>query len=358
MAKSFAQIFEKNQPLKRAPRGSVIEAKILQITSNHIIADIGGKSEGIVTGINLSENREFAKTLKTGDSVQVLVTNQDATSGLIQVSLKPASAGFVWTQLENAHDKKTPVKTRVTEKTRGGLEVEVMGINSFIPNSQLGRAIQNGPDLVGRSITCLVLDANRDKNQLVLSERAISEKEEIERQVSVLSKLNQGEILDGKVVNVVPFGAFVEVTAGGTVLTGLVHKSEISWESLPASPARAGQAGSEELEPGQDVKVVVLGVKEANLSLSVKRAGRDPWQEAMDITRDSTIAGTIVRTNDRNIVVEVRPGIEGTISRSKIPVGASYQVGDKINCIIENIDLEKHRLSLSLQLTVKPIGYK
>lgn len=344
--KTFAELFEKSVSPTRVPRGSVVQAKILSIAGNKILLDIGGKSEGIVTGNNFTESRDFIDTLSVGQVVPVLVTGQDAIEGLLQVSLKPAAGNFSWEILARAHDKKEPVKARIIEKSRAGAEVNVFGITSFIPNSQLGKNLQNTIDSEGRSISVLVVSADRERNELILSERAISEKEEIERQITILSKLNQGEIMDGKVINVVPFGAFVEVVKDGVTLTGLVHKSEISWES------------SEELEAGQDVKVVVIGVKDTNLSLSVKRAGRDPWTDATSLTKDATVSGTVVRTNERNVIVEVMPGIEGTISKGKIPVGADPKVGDKINCIIENIDLERHRISLSLQLTAKPIGYK
>lgn len=346
MAKTFAELFEKSQSPKRASRGAVVEAKILSTSSNSILLDIGGKSEGIVTGSNFAEVRDFAQTLKVGDSLQVLITGQDSIEGLTQVSLRPASGGFVWEQLIKARDNKTNVKARVIEKSRGGLEVEVMGISSFIPNSQIGKQLQNAQDLDGRTLSVRVLDANKARNQLVLSERAISEKEEIDRQIEILSKLKQGEVMEGKVINVVAFGAFVEVVKDGVTLTGLVHKSEVSWDS------------SEELEPGQNVKVNVIGVKEANLSLSVKRAGRDPWTDATNLKKDSSVTAVVTRVNERNVMAQVLPGVEGTITRSKLPAGTNPKAGDKLNCFIENIDLEKHRLNLSLQLTVKPIGYK
>lgn len=344
--KTFAELFGQKAAPKRLSRGLVVDAKILSLTPNSILVDIGAKSEAVVTGTNFSENREFIRTLKVGDTVRVLVTGQEAIEGLVQVSLKPAASGFVWEQLARARDKKEAVKARVTERGRGGLEVNVWGISSFIPNSQLGKQLQNAADTTGRSISVMVLSADRSKNQLVLSERAISEKDQIERQIEVLAKLTPGEIMDGKVANVVPFGAFVEVAKDNVTLTGLVHKSEVSWNR------------EQELEPGQGVKVTVLGVKDANLSLSVKRAGSDPWQDAENLTKDSPTAGTVVRTTERNIIVEVMPGVEGTIARSKLPAGSVPEVGERISCLVENIDIAKHRLSLSPQLTAKPIGYK
>lgn len=345
--KTFAELLLQQHSIRSVHRGEILNARILSVSPNNLILALGSKSEGIVSGNNFAEVRDFAKTLRVGDTVAVLVTGQEGAEGLTQVSLKPAASGFVWEQLVAARDKKEPVKARVIEKSRGGLEVSVLGIASFIPNSQLGRQVQNAGDIAGRSISVIVLSLDRDKNQLVLSERAVSEKDQIERQIEVLSKLKQGEILDGKVVNIVAFGAFVEVVKDGMTLTGLVHKSEISWDN------------SKELESGQSVRAVVLNVKDANLSLSIKRTlSGDPWEKTKDLKKDMLVSGVVVRTTERNIIVEIMPGVEGTITRSKLPAGINPQVGDKVNCIIENVDIEKHRLALSLQLTVKPIGYK
>ena len=120
MTKTFAELFSAGEPLKRAVRGTVVSAKIISISSNSIIADIGGKAEAIITGNNFSESRDFISTLHMGDSVAVLVTSQDAIQGLIQVSLKPASGDFSWKALKNAKEKKEPVKARVIDKSREG----------------------------------------------------------------------------------------------------------------------------------------------------------------------------------------------------------------------------------------------
>lgn len=344
-------------------RGETVVARVLSVAPGRIILDIGAKSEGVVSGLEYDAVREFAKTLRAGDEVTATVVTPETYDGTALLSLKTSGRSAGWKLLKIAQENQQPVKIVVKESKRSGLFGEVFGIPCFIPNSHLGKnTLQQGQAIIDRTLSVLVLEVDSDRERIVVSERAVSEKEEFAKQQSILASITPGERFLGEVTHIVPFGAFVGITKNGVHLEGLVHLSEISWEKV-SDPSSV-------VAVGDKVDVVALGdpssgragpplARAGQLSFSIKRAQEDPWQGiAEKFGTDSEIAGTAVRAAERNFIVEVQPGIEGTLAKSKIPHGMVLQIGQKVECFVESVDESKRKLVLGLRLTTKPVGYK
>lgn len=337
-------------------RGQNFNASVVSINPARIVLDIGSKAEGVVEGEELRAVSEFVKTLKVGDQLEATVVASERSDGLIALSLKNAAGTLGWEMLEKAQKEKKPIEVSVKNVTPNGWQVEAFGLAAFIPMSNLGKTVQPH-----KTSHVMVESVDRASGRLILSERAISEKDEMGRIDEILTRLSSDEILEGEVVKISPFGVFVEVSlpaqAGkdGTKLEGLVHVSEMSFSHV-VDP-------NEVVSVGEKVKVVVLPKREqaglrqqGRISFSMKKALPDPW-EKLTLEKDSQVSGRIIRETATNFVIDVS-GIEGMVAKSKIPAGMTLKVGDKIEGLVEEINKEKKRLKIGLQLKAKPIGYK
>jgi ribosomal protein S1 len=250
--------------------------------------------------------------------------------------------------------------------TKGGLLVDAEGVFGFIPTSQLGKEWEgNLASAVGKEIRAKVLEVDRSQNRLVLSERAVSEVEEIAGRKKALSAIKVGGDYEAIVVGVVPFGVFaeIEISSGSgkkrekqaeqIKLEGLIHISELSWEKID-DVNRAVRVGDK-------IKVQVIGIDEDNgkLALSVKRLTDDPWGVVQKKYKtDSKHTGVVVKVAPYGVLVRLDKGIEGLIHASKMPGDMAFAEGQKVEVFVESVDLEKRRLSLGVILSAKPVGYK
>lgn len=231
------------------------------------------------------------------------------------------------------------------------------GLPGFIPTSQLGKKASNNPQaLIGTRFEAMVIDADRYDNKIVLSERGVSEADEIKLAKVALKKISDGEVYTGKVTKIYSFGAFVQIQVAVkknqmVSVDGLVHISELSWEKV-ADPR-------EVVTEGDSVKVKVIGKKDDKLSLSIKQAKKDPWENAVKkYKKDKKVKGKVVRSSDYGVFVQLEPGVEGLIHMTKIPPATKLEEGKKVNVYVEEIDSKTRKLSLGLVLTKKPVGYK
>ena len=349
MAALLAQ--EKYRP-RVLRRGETLQGSVREVTAGRVLIDIGAKSEGLVSGEEYDAVREFVKTLRAGTYVPVTIITPETPEGTALVSLRGAARTFAWEKVAEAVVSQRPLQARVIHVARGGITVELVGISCFIPTIELGKYVREASfALVGKNIAVRVLNFDRDKERIIVSERAVSEKEEIARVQELVKSISVGERLVGEVTKIAPFGAFIEIAKDNVLIEGLVHISELSWEKIddPSSVVSVGDT----------VEVVVLGEREGRLALSLKRAGGDPWQGAEQrFPPDTPVSGTVTKIMDRNIVVEVEPGIEGIIQRRTLPPGAEPRVGERIACFVEKVEEEKRRMMLTVRLTTKPVGYK
>jgi ribosomal protein S1 len=230
--------------------------------------------------------------------------------------------------------------------------VEVDGITGFIPTSQLGREISKKPeDLVGHKFEAKIIDFDKEQNKIVLSEKEVSQADEIGKFRDALKNIPDGAEFDGVVTTVYDFGAFVKIESDKVPLEGLVHISELSWDKV--------QNASDIIKMGDKVKVKVIGKKNEKLALSIKQTLNDPWAGVdKKYTKDTKVEGKVVRISDFGMFVSLEPGVEGLVHITKIPPTQKFEVGDEVDVTVDEIDSKAKKLSLGLVLTSKPIGYK
>ena len=337
-------------------KGQRVSARILSKTPEAVIFDIGGKSEGIVKEKAYTDAKEFIETLKVGDVVLVTVLVPETRDGITILALKDAMRDIAWEDIVKAKEAGTPVPVLGKGVGVSGFVVDVMGIEGFIPTSQLGKEVSaQGQNLVGKYFKAKVMEVDKMNKKIVLSEKEVSEAGDIALAKKALAGIKEGEIYDGVVTTVAPFGAFVKieipVKKERAHIEGLVHVSEISW----------GKVGlpSDVLSEGDKVNVKILAARDGKLALSIKQAGRDPWSDVeKKYKAEDKITGKVVRISDFGTFVELEPGVEGLIHITKIPPTHKLAVGDEVKCTVEEVNLKDKRIALGLVLTSIPVGYK
>jgi len=355
-------------------RGDQVEGEVIEILPGKVIIDIGGKSEGLVAEKAYQEAELYIKSLKVGDKIQASVIVPETPDGYTILSLRKAARDAVWGRLEKLEETAEPIFVNVKSVNPSGLIVDVYNLNGFIPSSQLGKHIgKNTQTLVDKQIEAVVIDIERESRKVVLSEKEVSEKEEIERTRGAMKKVKINEIYEGQVTSIYDFGCFVKIAAGSKAkskkdvveVEGLVHISELSWEKVE-DPADV-------VAVGDQVKVKVIGKgaqfagssrsgqagRAGRLALSIKQAEEDPWKDiAKNYKKDQKVEGKVVRVSDFGVFVQLEPGVEGLIHVTKIPPGKKLAKSEKVNVYIEEIDTKERRISLGMVLTEKPVGYK
>ena len=334
--------------------GQKIRAKVLSKNSKSVILDVDGKGEGIVAEKAFVEARDLIKTLKVGDEVTATVLVPESQDGTVLLSLRQAAFDASWGRLEKARDAGAPVAVLGKGVNPSGVTVDVEGVLGFIPGSQLGReAAKDTNSLIGKYFKAVILEVDKLSNKVVLSEKAVSEAEDIKKAKVAVAKIKEGDVYEGEVTTVANFGCFVKLELGkdtGTV-EGLVHISELSWGKVAHT--------SDVVSEGDKLKVKVLGVKDGRISLSIKQALKDPWEGVEEKYKvESKITGKVVKVSDFGIFIQLEPGIEGLVHITQIPPGRKFTEGDEVDCYIQDLDTKAKKMSLGLVLTSKPIGYK
>ena len=337
-------------------KGQRTKGVVLSITPEAVIFDVGGKSEGIVKEKGYTDSKEFIETLKVGDEVMVTVLVPETRDGLTILALKDAMRDISWVELTKAKESGEAVPVLGKGAGTAGFVVDVMGIEGFIPMSQLGKEIAgNAQELVGKYFKARVMEVDKMNKKVVLSEKEVSEAGDILLSRTALKNIKEGEIYDGVVTTVASFGAFVKIEVPvkkeKAHVEGLVHVSELAYSKV-ALP-------SDVVSVGDKVKVRVLAAHEGKLALSIKHALKDPWSDVeKNYKTESKVSGKVVRISDFGVFIELEPGIEGLIHITKIPPTHKLAMGNEVKCVIEDINLKDKRISLGLVLTVVPVGYK
>ena len=353
--------------VQRFTKGQRIEAKLLSKAENLLVFDIGGKSEGLVKEKGYTDAKELIDGLKVGDTVLATILVPESRDGTIVLGLKDAMKDVSWIKLEEA--KKDGVAVPVLGKgvSAPGFVVDVLGIEGFISTSQLGKETAgNAQNLVGKYFKARVMEVDKKNNKVVLSEKEVSEAGDIALTKEALKNIKEGEIYEGTITTVAPFGAFVKIEVPVKVskaasakasasqvaeVEGLVHVSELSFSrvNLP----------SDVVKEGDKVQVKVLAAHEGKLALSIKQAKKDPWEgvEAKYKAEDK-VTGKVVRISDFGTFVELEPGVEGLIHITQIPPTTKLVVGSEVKCTIEEVNKKDKRIALGLVLTSLPLGYK
>ncbi|MFC1649604.1 30S ribosomal protein S1 [Patescibacteria group bacterium] len=340
-----------------------VEGTVLSIDDGRMIVELGGKSEGIIAEKAHKEARDYIKTLKVGDKISAFVIAPQNYDGQVILSLRDSVRGAVWEKLHAAYDAGEPISVRGTQKMPSGLLVDVDGINGFVPMSLFGKvAAKDVGKLVGSTFQAIIVDLDQKDTKIVLSEKLVSEADEIRQLRKAIAKVKEKEIYDGAVTTVTNFGVFVTISIGKgkkkSKVDGLVHISELSWEKIDTP--------SSSFNEGDKVEVMVIGKEKPKkqggvpkLSLSIKQATDDPWKKAVKkYKKDTKLKGKVTKTTDFGVFVSVDDGVEGLIHMTKIPPGKKLEKGDEVSVYVEEIDEKDKKLSLGIVLTAKPIGYR
>jgi small subunit ribosomal protein S1 len=349
-ADQFAAMLEADYDYERLQRREIREATIVLMDENEIIVDLGVKRDGIITQRDLERiDEEVLSELHVGDTIPVSILDTSNRRDGILVSLRQGLAQQDWLRAEHMMESGEICAVEVNETNRGGIVVQFGRVRGFVPNSHLtsvrrglsrDRLREAKEQLVGKTLQLAVIEVDRRRRRLVLSERVATQ----QKREQLLEELTVGEVRTGSVCNLVSYGAFVDL--GG--IDGLVHISELDWQHV-GHP-------NEVLSVGDEIEVYILSVdRERNrIGLSRKRLLPDPWPIVTEnLYEGDIISGTVTNTVDFGAFVEVGQGVEGLVHISQIPGGENalraLNRGEEVQVKVLRVDPWKRRISLSLQ---------
>ena len=336
-------------------RGQVIKGRVVFVGHEGVAVDVGAKVEGIIPFNQLTEEplseEELKEMLKPGDEVEVYVVRVDLPNNVIILSKKRAEADKSWRKIVELAEKGEPVEVAVREKVRGGLVAYLEGVRAFIPASQIDiKRVADLDEFVGQTIPVKITEINRKKGRVILSRRALLESDQKKKRAEILETLEPGSEVEGKVVEVTDFGAFVNLGA----IDGLIHRSELGWGRFDHP--------KEVVKVGDEVRAKVLSVdkERERVNLSIKALSPDPWQTASEKYEvGQRIKGKVVGLTPFGAFIEIEPGLEGLIhitemSWTKRPRHPSdvLKDGEDVEAVVLRLDPEQRRLSLGLRQTL------
>jgi small subunit ribosomal protein S1 len=325
--------------------GQTLMGKVLAIGEDLTLIDIGYKTEGVIP---TEELRISLKEITIGDEIPVLVKQLEGPDGYVKLSYAEAQRKRVWAEIERAVKTGAPIKGRITERIKGGLKVNLGGVEAFLPASQVDmRQVRNLEAWKGREIEAKVIKVNRRQSNIVLSRRALLEEEEARRRAQVLSQLEEGYVIEGRIKSLADYGVFVDI--GG--IDGLLHITDISWKKIPHP--------KEVFTVGEVIQVKVLKIdrETGRINLGYKQLWPNPWDTLAERwPPGSRLKGKVTRVTDYGAFVEIEDGIEGLIHASELtwekrPKHPSkyVSVGDEVVVEVLQVDSQNRRLSLSLR---------
>ena len=328
----------------------VVVGKVINITDREAIIDINAKSEGV---ISLNEFR-YNPDLKVGDEVEVLIDVREDKSGQLVLSHRKARTIKAWDRVNDAHDKEEVVQGFVKCRTKGGMIVDVFGIEAFLPGSQIDvKPIRDYDQYVGKNMEFKVVKINHEFKNVVVSHKALIEADIEEQKKEIIGQLEKGQVLEGVVKNVTSYGVFIDL--GG--VDGLIHITDLSWSRI--------NHPSEIVELDQKLNVVILDFDDnkSRIQLGLKQLEKHPWEALSDdIQIGSKIKGKVVVIADYGAFVEVAEGVEGLVHVSEMSWSTHLRsaqdfvnVGDEVEAVVLTLDREERKMSLGVkQLTPDP----
>ncbi len=340
----------KKRGLPKIKIGDLIDAKIIKLEKRRVVFDIGGKAKAILGNKEIKEITTYLPYLKEGQKIKVRVIADESREGFPVVSMRNFFEEGKWKILEDKKENEEEIEVICGKFGKGGVFVEFMGIRGVIPKIQLiEEYIKNADKLQGQKIKVKVLEVDRDKNRLVVSQKAAVFKTSQKELLKHFKEIKKGEKYKAKVLNISNFGIFCEVNK----VEGLVHISEISWEKV-VDISRHAKIGDV-----IDVVVTEKNDKDLKLNLSIKRLQSDPWSDIEKrYPKNKEFEGTIVRKADYGYFVNLAPGIEGLIHISKLTGNENFKIGQKVKVYIEKINKRVRRISLLLPQKAKPVMYR
>ena len=338
------------QTLSKVTENEVVEGVVTSINKREVVVNIGAKSEGVISAPEFRYNPD----LKVGDKVEVLVENAEDRKGQLIISHKKARQLKSWDMVNAAYESGEIVKGYVKTRTKGGMIVDVFGIEAFLPGSQIDiKPIRDYDVFVDTTMEFKIVKINQEFRNVVVSHKALLEAEQELKRAELISRLEKGQVLEGVVKNITNYGVFVDL--GG--VDGLIHITDLSWGRI-SHP-------EEVVALDQKINVVVLDFNEQQkrIALGLKQLSAHPWDAlSADLKVGDTVKGKVVAVADYGAFVEVEPGVEGLVHVSEMswsPRLHSAQeflkVGDEVEAQILTLDREARKMSLGIkQLSVNP----
>lgn len=328
----------------------VVEGKVVHMTDREAIIDINAKSEGV---ISLNEFR-YNPDLKVGDKVEVLIDIREDKTGQLVLSHRKARTIKAWERVNNAHDKEEIVTGFVKCRTKGGMIVDVFGIEAFLPGSQIDvKPIRDYDQYVGKTMEFKVVKINHEFKNVVVSHKALIEADIEEQKKEIIGQLEKGQVLEGIVKNITSYGVFIDL--GG--VDGLVHITDLSWSRI--------NHPNEVVDLDQKLNVVILDFDDnkSRIQLGLKQLEKHPWDALGDeIKVGDKVKGKVVVIADYGAFIEVAEGVEGLIHVSEMSWSTHLRsaqdfvnVGDEVEAVVLTLDREDRKMSLGIkQLTPDP----
>ena len=336
--------------LNKVVENEAVEGEVTEINKREVIVSIGGKSEGVINAAEFRYNPE----LKVGDKVEVFVESAEDKKGQLVLSHKKARALKSWDRVVEAYENEEIVKGFVKIRTKGGMIVDVFGIEAFLPGSQIDiKPIRDYDQFVNQTIDFKIVKINPEFRNVVVSHKALLEAEQEQKRAELIGKLEKGQVLEGDVKNITNYGVFVDL--GG--VDGLIHITDLSWGRI--------NHPEEIVKIGDKIKVVVLDFNEQQkrIALGLKQLVPHPW-DALDpnLKVGDKVKGKVILIADYGAFVEIEPGVEGLVHVSEMSWSTRLhsaqdflKVGDEVEAQVLTLDREARKMSLGIkQLTPNP----
>src|SRR5437867_6314022 len=334
-----------NKPLAH---GDIIDGVVVRVDPDEILVDVGSKSEGVISGRELGPKGDPSTIeLQSGDHIKVFVMQPENEDGNVVLSLRRARAESVWVKAQEQQLSGEMMDAEVREQNKGGLIVNILGLRGFLPTSQVSRTYSaNLQELVGQRIGVKILEVNRKRNRLIVSQKAAFDEDRARQRGELFEKLKLGDEIEGKVSGLTTYGAFVNLGAAD----GLIHISELSWDRV-ANVADVLTVGQE-----VRVKVIKLDPDTSRISLSLRQLGQDPWDHIEKrFPPGAIVEGEVTKIKKYGAFLQIGDGIEGLLHISELAwehvehTEDVVQVGQRLRVRVLQADRSRRRISLSLK---------
>jgi len=338
----MAKLLEKSKArVRRLRPNEVVEGIVISKKKDELILDIGAKAEGLVSGDELEDEAETFKKIKEGDRVLATVLQAEDNQGFVLLSLRKAEPERDWRRLERMFEKEEVIEVEVVGPNKGGVVVRFGSQRGFIPFSHLSlknKMAANAGKLIGETLAVKLIELERQVGRIVLSEREALTERERQEEVAKITKVKVGEIFEGEITSITPFGVFVKFDS----LEGMVHISELAWEKV-SDPKKLFKIGD-----GLKVQVIEVNEKEGRILLSHKRTLPNPWEKVAEkYLVGAKVKGKVTKIADFGAFVELEPGIEGLIHVTETT--GPLAEGDEVEARVIEVDPPNQKLALSLK---------
>jgi small subunit ribosomal protein S1 len=335
-----------NGTLASIEEGEIVKSRVLEIRENMVVLDIGFKSEGTIP---LEEFKDLPD-LKPGDEVEVLLEHLEDQEGSVVLSKKKADFMRVWERIRLAYENDQPVEGTLVKKIKGGVVVDLMGVDAFLPGSQIAlRRVPNIDELLGQKYEFKIIKLNKRRRNIVVSRRVILETERAGKREKLMKELQKDQVRKGVVKNITDFGAFIDL--GG--VDGLLHITDMSWGRI-SHPSEMVQIGAE-----LEVKVLDIDWQRERISLGLKQLQAYPWKDvAAKYPVGTRVTGKVVSITNYGAFIELEPGIEGLVHISEMSWTRNVRhpsklvsIGETIEAVVLKVDPNEEKISLGMKQT-------